>query len=221
LIGAAGDDATTIGVDLAADGPGFLIAGPPRSGRSTALQTIAASLADAGTPVALVLPRRSPLRSLADRPGVVGVFGPGEDDALREVVGASPLVVLVDDVHTMTDAPISDVLVDVLRADDGDRAVVAAGGSDELGSIFRGLPMAVRASRTGLLLQPSGPDGDLLGVRIPRTGNSRVPGRGLLVVGGESTPVQAAITTASTGVARPRREAAGEIGREALGLARL
>lgn len=221
VIGAAGDEAVTIGVDLATDGPGFLVAGPPRSGRSAALRTIAVSLTGAGTPVVVVVPRRSPLRSLADRPGVIGVFDPADDDGLREAVAAGPLVVVVDDVHTMTDAPVTDVLVDLLRADDGERAVVAAGGSDELGSIFRGVPYEIRTSRTGLLLQPSGPDGELLGVRIPRMSSSRVPGRGLLVVGGECTPVQAATTNESTGVVRPGHDASGEIGREPLGLARL
>jgi len=235
LIGAAGDAATTVGVDLAADGPGFLIAGPPRSGRSNALATVAMSLLATGTRIALVLPRRSPLRWLQQQPGVVGVFGPGDGEAVRDAAAASPLVVLVDDVHTMTDAPIGDVLTEILAADDGRRAVVASGGSDELSITFRGLPMAVRASRAGLLLQPRGPDGDLLGARIPRMTSSRLPGRGLLVLGGEITPVQTALTNpgigptpattdagGSAGVVRPpRRQASGQIGGEALRLARL
>jgi S-DNA-T family DNA segregation ATPase FtsK/SpoIIIE len=223
LIGAAGDAATTIGVDLSEDGPGFLIAGPPRSGRSTTLRTMALSLAADGARVALVLPRRSPLRALTGRPGIVGVFSPADDEALRDVVDGGSAVVLIDDVHTMIDAPIGAVLTEVLQADDGQRAVIGAGGSDELGLAFRGLPMAIRASRSGLLLQPSATDGDLLGVRIPRMASSQLPGRGLLVVGGQIVPVQAAIgELESAGVVRPRRrEATGEIGGEALRLARL
>ena len=41
-----------------------------RSGKSTALKTLAASSLDAGVPVVLVTPLRSPLQGLADCPGV-------------------------------------------------------------------------------------------------------------------------------------------------------
>jgi S-DNA-T family DNA segregation ATPase FtsK/SpoIIIE len=196
------------------------------------------SLVSGATQVALVLPRRSPLQRLAGLPGVIGVFSPADGAALAELVRVGPLVVLVDDVHTMTDTSVDPVLTEVLRADDGSRAVVAAGGSDELGVMFRGLSMAVRASRCGLLLQPGAADGDLLGVRVPRMTSTRVPGRGLLVVGGQITPVQTAIGAVdaspavvtpssdtgppeSAGVMRPPgRETPGEIGREALRLTR-
>ncbi len=49
---------------------GETIAGPKRSGRSTALRVAALSLLDAGTRVLLVTPRPSPLASLASHPGV-------------------------------------------------------------------------------------------------------------------------------------------------------
>jgi S-DNA-T family DNA segregation ATPase FtsK/SpoIIIE len=224
LIGAAGDAAETVGIDLSADGPGFLVTGPPRSGRSTALRTMALSLASAGTRVALVLPRRSPLQSLQQHAGVVGIFGPEDAAALEDVLDTGPIVVLVDDVHTMTDAPVGEVLTATLHADDGQRAVVVSGGSDELGMAFRGLSMAVRASRAGLLLQPAAADGDLLSVRIPRMTSNPLPGRGLLVIGGEITPVQTAMgePATSAGVVRPAGcQATGEIGREAVRLARL
>ncbi|HEU4912346.1 MAG TPA: FtsK/SpoIIIE domain-containing protein, partial [Actinomycetes bacterium] len=40
LVGVGGDEAGPVGVDLVRDGPAFVIAGPPRSGRSTALATM-------------------------------------------------------------------------------------------------------------------------------------------------------------------------------------
>ncbi|WP_240506705.1 FtsK/SpoIIIE domain-containing protein [Thermoactinospora rubra] len=64
LIGAGGDALTPMGLDLLAHGPGAVIAGPPRSGRSSALMTAALSLIGQGTPVIVVTPRRSPLRAL-------------------------------------------------------------------------------------------------------------------------------------------------------------
>lgn len=226
LIGAAGDDATVAGIDLAVDGPGFLIAGPSRSGRSTALCTIAECFLDRGTPVALVAPRRSPLHGLAGRLGVAGVFGSHDAERLDAAIRAEPVAILVDDVHTMTDAPVGDVLGEVLCTDDGRRAVIAAGRNDELGVIFRGPSVAVRRSRSGLLLQPGPGDGDLLGVRLPRMSSSTVPGRGVLIVAGEATPVQVALSdpppdqglagVAGAGTIQP----AGEVGREPLALVR-
>ena len=194
LVGVGGDDAAPAGVDLALDGPGFLVAGPARSGRSTALLTMATSLAGRGVEVAVVAPRRSPLHALAGLPGVRGVFGPGDAGPLSDAVGSGPVVAVVDDVEALTDTAAGDVLTDLVKSDDGARAVIAAGRSDELPMLFRGPSVAVRASRCGLLLAPGPPDGDLLGTRIPRGAGPLIPGRGLLVVGGRSGAVQVACT---------------------------
>ena len=59
-----------MGVDLSEDGPGFLVVGAARSGRSTTLLTMAESLLRSGRTVCLVTPRRSPVAALADHPGV-------------------------------------------------------------------------------------------------------------------------------------------------------
>ncbi len=59
-IGVGGDELAPVRVDLAEVGPGFLVSGPARSGRSTALACMIQSL-PAGRAV-VVCPRRSPLR---------------------------------------------------------------------------------------------------------------------------------------------------------------
>nr|BFE86531.1 hypothetical protein GCM10020093_091320 [Planobispora longispora] len=56
LFGAGGDALAPLGVDLLAQGPGAVVAGPPRSGRSSALLTATRSLLSRGTPVVLVAP---------------------------------------------------------------------------------------------------------------------------------------------------------------------
>ncbi|MFC7645047.1 FtsK/SpoIIIE domain-containing protein [Streptosporangium lutulentum] len=56
LLGAGGDSLTPLGVDLLAHGPGAVIAGPPRSGRSSALLTATQSLLSRGIPTVLVTP---------------------------------------------------------------------------------------------------------------------------------------------------------------------
>jgi len=197
LVGAGGDDAGPIGVDLAGDGPGFLVAGPRRSGRSTTLITLARGLRSRGMPVVLVAPARSPLESLVDG-GMdpPAVLGPGDGRALSAALAKPPGVVLVDDVTAFTDSAVDQILVDLMRAGGDGHVVVAAGRNDELAATFRGAAAEVRRSRAGLLLCPNWTDGELLGVRLPRGDPETAPGRGVLVSGGRQTPVQVAVATA-------------------------
>jgi S-DNA-T family DNA segregation ATPase FtsK/SpoIIIE len=196
LLGAGGDALGPVGVDLLQTSPGFVVGGPPRSGRSTVLETMARSLAGRGVPVVLVTPRRSPLRGLA-LPRVLGVVGANDDAALltKLVDGVDRYVVLVDDAELLLDTALDERLGRLVRAArDADQAVVAAGTTGDLSSQYRGFVVDVRRSRSGLLLSPqSQGDGDLLGVRLPRNMVAGPLGRGLLVVNGAVTPVQAAL----------------------------
>jgi S-DNA-T family DNA segregation ATPase FtsK/SpoIIIE len=198
LVGVGGDALGPMGVDLLQTSPGFVIGGPPRSGRSTALETMARWLLRLQVPVALVTPRRSPLRELAALPGVLGVLGmrEGEAERLAELLrGAERHVVLVDDAELLLDTPMGERLAELVRAArDADQAVVAAGTTDDLNSQYRGFVVDMRRSRSGLLLSPQSPsDGDLLGVRLPRNMAAGPPGRGLLVQSGTASPVQVAL----------------------------
>jgi S-DNA-T family DNA segregation ATPase FtsK/SpoIIIE len=68
--------------------------------------------------------------------------------------------------------------------------VLVSGTVDDLAARFRGFAVEARRHRCGLLLGAHGPAaGDLLGVRLPRN-VAGPPGRGLLVVHGQCTPVQ-------------------------------
>jgi S-DNA-T family DNA segregation ATPase FtsK/SpoIIIE len=75
LIGAGSDQLSPQGLDVGAEGPGIVVAGPARSGRSTTLVTMAQSLLRAQTPILIITPRRSPLQALDGRPGVLAVLG--------------------------------------------------------------------------------------------------------------------------------------------------
>jgi len=186
-------------VDVAEHPPGFLVGGPPGSGRSTALLTVAAGLRRSGLPLVAVAPRRSPLRELTDLAGCVT----SRDDAaaleqlLTGGTGAlRPCALLVDDAELLVDSGLSFVLERAVReARDAGVVVVVAGTTDELVTGFRGFVVDVRKSRAGVLLSPqSAGDGDLLGVRLSRaTGGDVVPGRGLLAVRGRVAPLQVAL----------------------------
>jgi S-DNA-T family DNA segregation ATPase FtsK/SpoIIIE len=202
LLGAGGDDAGPVGVDLARDGPGFLLAGPRRSGRSSALVTLACGLRATGTPVVLVAPARSPLGSSAARIGASRVLGPADAQALSAALAQDPVAVLVDDVTRLADTPVDQALVELLRSGGDGHVVVVAGSNDELATTFRGTAAEVRRSRAGLLLCPSWTDGELLGARLPRGDPETVPGRGVLIGCDRQIPVQVAVADADPAAGR-------------------
>jgi S-DNA-T family DNA segregation ATPase FtsK/SpoIIIE len=192
LVGVGGDALTAMGPDLASGTPCFAVAGPGKSGRSTILMSMARSFLAAGTPLILVTPRPSPLRSLAAAPGVTRLFdGPDLDeeeltDALT-ALGAGPGVVVIDDAELLRDCDASGVLsrIIALGADSG-RALVFGGDSDSLGVGFSGWQVDAKRARRGCLIAPSTlPEGDLIGVRLSHgmLGAPPRPGRCLLNVG--------------------------------------
>jgi len=191
VLGVGGDELGAVGLEGAAIRGGVLVAGPPGSGRSTALLTFAAALSPLGLPVVAVAPRPSPLREL---PGCVS--DPGAAGLLETRLGDGPVVLLVDDAELVLDSRLAPVLERaVRRARDAGTVVIAAGTTDELLACFRGFVVDLRRSRTGLLLSPqSAADGDLLGVRLSRaTGGDVIPGRALLAVRGQVRPLQIAL----------------------------
>ena len=76
LAGVGGDQLSPQGIDVRDEGPGIVVAGPPHSGRSTTLLTMARSLIVAQTPILVITPRHSPLRILEGTPGVAAVLDP-------------------------------------------------------------------------------------------------------------------------------------------------
>lgn len=197
MLGVGGDELQPIGIDLEEFGPGFVIAGPPKSGRSTSLVTAATALLDRGTSLILVTPRRSPLRALAGRAGVAGLLnGESTKNEVEELVKglSEPYVVVVDDAELVYDTPVDKAITEVMRTGmDGGHAVLAAGTTDSLSSQYRGFVSTARKSRNGLLLMPRNPsEGELFGVRLPANSGGGPVGSGLLITGGALTPIQAA-----------------------------
>ncbi|MFJ4440166.1 FtsK/SpoIIIE domain-containing protein [Streptomyces sp. NPDC088923] len=196
LAGVGGDTLTALGPDLSTAPPAFVVAGPARSGRSTALCSLARSLHANGTRLVLVTPRPSPLRDLAPQ-GEALFTGPDLkaadlESALAHAEG--PTAVLVDDAEVLTDCDASPVLSRLLREGSTlGRALVLAGDEDEICAGFSGWQPEARTARRGLLLSPrSTAAGDLVGLRLtrPETGGPVIPGRGLLHTGdGEAVRV--------------------------------
>ncbi len=193
LLGVGGDRLTSVGADLAGGAPTFLVAGPPRSGRSNLLATMTRSLLEAGTDVVLICPRRSPLPAMfAAHPGVRAVFERTDvtADELRVALeaGDGPVVLLVDDGELVRDMPAKDFVREWIRSATGaGHGVVLGGNTAEVGGGFSGWQTDIRNNQRGALLSPRNPfDGDLLGVRIPRsvTNAPVAAGRAIVHLGG-------------------------------------
>ena len=177
---------------------GFIVAGPPRAGKTTALGALAASAPPAVEGVVIVALRES---SLTDS-GSDGRVAVGEEEAERLLrdVSEGPdqnLLILVDDLHDLANSAADDVLRDILRGARDRRWMVAASASVEaVRRAYDGSLRDVRANKAGLLLQPDFEvDGEIVGVRLPRTVSTVWPrGRGYLVAGGVYDLCQVALS---------------------------
>jgi S-DNA-T family DNA segregation ATPase FtsK/SpoIIIE len=174
-LGVGGDELAPVGADLLGDQPTFLVAGPSRSGRSTALCVLAESLLRGGAEVVIGAPLRSPLRDLHGRPGVRGVL---TDEAPAQArfaelldPGDGPVVLLVDDAEAWRDLPCRDWLRSFVRTASGSRRGVILGGDvSSVAAGFSGWQVEVKKNRRGALLSPpTMSDGDLVGVRLSRS----------------------------------------------------
>ncbi|MBS2547705.1 cell division protein FtsK [Catenulispora sp. NL8] len=191
LVGVGGDELVAAGPDLFDGVPSFTIAGPPKSGRSTTLVSMAHSLIAQGASTVLVAPRKSPLRDMRGQPGVLAVLEESDLSAedLEKVMeeAPGPVVVLVDDGEVLKDASAGRVFSDIIaNASEASCALVVAGDAEELGVGFSGWHTELRKARRGALLSPQGPtDGNLIGARVPRgaIGAQIQPGRALLQLG--------------------------------------
>jgi S-DNA-T family DNA segregation ATPase FtsK/SpoIIIE len=172
-----------------------LIAGPARSGRSTALLAVAAACrAGAGdvTVVAVAGPR-SPLSTDASIDHVVapGKIGDRLAPAVDGVSGGR-LLVLIDDAEIVDD--VGGQLERLSTSDRPDLLVVAAGRNDGIRTGYSHWTRPLRRSKLGVLLRPEADvDGDILGVVLPR--RPLVPmtsGRGYVAVAAEATLAQVA-----------------------------
>ncbi len=176
-VGVRDGDLERIGFDVAGGDRRILVVGPPRSGRSTTLHTIAAALGAVGHPV-------------------TRVTGYGDADRERLVADrrAHPhLAVLVDDAERLAGTPLEPVLLEIARRVDEDQGVVVATTSTlALESRTSALATDLARAHTGVVLWPA-PGSASLGVGAAMNGSaSRVPGRCVLVTPRGAERVQVA-----------------------------
>lgn len=193
-------DVTLDPVELEFEHSDVVIAGPPRSGRSTALRTIVTQLID-DHDVYVIGPPSSPLGGLPVKEASIGRPANHVDLINRLVtidslgVPARPVVVVIDgfDVLDHHSVPWAD-----LEATEH-LHLVASCESRAMVSGFHTLAGRLKQSRRQLVLQPDVADfQSLTGIRSPvRPGLKSVPGRGVLITDGEPVVVQVAGTEAT------------------------
>lgn len=195
-IGVTESDLSEATVDLST--AHFLIAGPYRSGRSTALLTIARAIraSTANAELWLLATHASPLagQSLWDRVALGAAACEEAIAALAEGPPPNPLLLFVDDADEFAEGPCSYALEPLVRQRGGDTRVIAAAESLALHRSFGGWLSELRKHKKGLLLDPDlDLDGDLLGTKLPRRQKRAFPpGRGYLVDRGRLELVQTA-----------------------------
>ena len=201
-IGIGGSELHSVAVDLTA--LHFVVVGPYRSGRTTALETLALGLAGAATSAAMAL--LAPRATRLTRLGVWAAAARGAAECAAQAAallqemqsrdpGAAPLVVVIDDAGDLLDPSTQSCLELIVRLGrDCNVRVVAAAETGAARAI--GVPWLreLRKDAHGLLLRPDLPgDGDLLGAALPRRVRGGCPqGRGFLVRAGRHTLVQVA-----------------------------
>ena len=196
VLGIGSDALAAVAFDLGTDH--FLIAGPLRSGRSTALLTAVASLRR-GTPEAelhLLAPRRSPLPDAG--PWTSVALGVEECQAAAERLaallarpaGAPPAVIVVDDGGELAELGVLETLA--RRGRDANVRLLAAAETQAAQRAYGGWLRELRNGRRALLLQADPEtDGELVGIKLPRGGGPLLrPGLGYLVAPGTAELVQ-------------------------------
>jgi DNA segregation ATPase FtsK/SpoIIIE, S-DNA-T family len=200
FVGLGGDDVAALEVDLLAHGH-LAVCGPRGSGRTTALSSLAVSLARAQVAQRLVLlsPRRqAALGGAADWSRVATGAEECRELAFElaqgQVEAAEPVVVLVDDAELLMDGPADAALRALIRLGrDQPLRVVAAVEVRALRRYSEWLA-ELRESRHALLLNPDvSADGEPFGAGpLPRPLRPWPPGRGFLIRPGQVLALQVA-----------------------------
>jgi S-DNA-T family DNA segregation ATPase FtsK/SpoIIIE len=187
-----GDALARIGLSPSAHRPGILIAGPRRSGRSTAVLRLALEAIAEGMKIALF--------SESSR----GTFDSLNDSSVQFLdadvlvnpmeyissINAEPTLLIIDDSERFIRSAFDSAVVETLNKNSQFR-VLMTGSPDELSNDLRGTASMCKRSQSGLILRPQTiVDGQLFGQRIERTLLGGPPGRGQLFLNGRQWRVQ-------------------------------
>lgn len=195
-IGISDETLAAIGVDLSLP---YFVVGPPQSGRTSTLATIALSLRRFMPDADLVLltPRPSPLSGLlpwadaAQDATTVEALAP---KLAERVVRGDRMFIVMDDVAEFVSTDADLALQGLLRSCRASSVFVAASSEISQLSAYGPLMQALKAPQHGIALRPDQGDGDLaFKTSLPRVPKAAFPpGRGMAVRAGRFYVVQVA-----------------------------
>jgi S-DNA-T family DNA segregation ATPase FtsK/SpoIIIE len=178
----------------------LLVVGPPQSGKTSVLASIALSLERAKRGDLVYLGAgRSPLRALLtwsrEAVGTDAIAAAATELAAEIAAGVTaPSGIFLEDGASFVNSAAEDALLDLIRACRAHGVFLA---TDSETSAIGSWPLeaAIKASRYGIALQPDQHDGDaVFKTTLPRVARAEFPpGRGFLVRGGRATRFQAAL----------------------------
>ncbi|TPW72261.1 FtsK/SpoIIIE domain-containing protein [Schumannella sp. 10F1B-5-1] len=178
----------------------LLLAGPPASGRSTALETIAQAIGRAEPETRLYymgntrsnVGRSREWVDAATTPEKVAELAKLLVDAVTDPDTEGRIAVVVESIGDFLQTPADSPLVELIRAiKRSDHFLLAEGETSSWSSSWP-LLGEVKNARRGLLLQPEAVEGDiLLKTALPRMNRSEFPpGRGVLIAKGKAVRIQ-------------------------------
>jgi S-DNA-T family DNA segregation ATPase FtsK/SpoIIIE len=203
-IAVGGDEMSLYRVDFAS-APGFVVAGPRGTGRSTALATAVTSLVADRVAVCVIALRASPLTAVAAELGlsvITATDAAGVAQLQATLADQDRCAVIVDDAETVHGSPLDDALIELPRSRaPGRLALIVAANIDDIATVLRGVLVEAKRGKRGLLLSPTSTmDGTAFGGAIPRPLLGRAaPGRGVLPVDGEFVLVQLPVASKAGG----------------------
>ncbi len=177
----------------------FVLAGPPGSGRSIALEALAASVMRADPKAELYYLGNARSTLGADRIFKAAETSIEKVEALArklapiiEKDGAKKMVVVIEGISDFLGTPADDALVGLIKATKRSTNLVIAEAETSSWNSSWPLLAEVKAGRSGVILQPDSLDGEsLFKTNLPRVSRSDFPpGRGYYVARGKYTRIQ-------------------------------
>ncbi len=178
----------------------FVVAGPPQSGKTSALRSLLKAMLrfDPSTEVFHIGGRRAELvgerswKARARRVDEVRALAKELTDVMLDETATTRMLVVVENLLEYSDTDADRALKELFQAANrSDHLVIADGDISQLGSGY-GLVGELKASRHGIALKPETFDGDtLFKVPFPKVQRHEFPeGRGLFVENGKAVVVQ-------------------------------
>ena len=185
-VAVCGDVLSRLSLDPRRTKPGFAVAGPRGSGRTTTAIRLASAALDLKWHVHV----------MADASLHVyhSIFGDAVNyfdnesitrpDTLLESLGGGDDLIVIDDSERFFNSPLDMALKDLLATSTNLRVIVT-GSVEDFVNDFRGVASVCKRSQTGFILRPASVlDGQMFGQRIERTMLGGPPGRGQLFIRG-------------------------------------